>query len=137
MGDNPLRWNCDDNGCFNDKCRPKIEVLSRQLQGKRAFMDIDATTEVGGRFLFIEFKSGKPRPLSTGQRLYYQRLTQASPYIKVIIVCADVATMECRHLCQIYKGVVGAWEDCDLPKLQARVKQWGDRAVLLKAPYCR
>ena len=35
-GYNPLRWNCDDRGCYNVKHRPKIEFFAGALPGKIA-----------------------------------------------------------------------------------------------------
>ena len=64
-GYNPLRWNCDDRGCYNVKHRPKIEFFAGALPGKIAMTDVDATTEVNGHFLFLEWKSGDPRDPAT------------------------------------------------------------------------
>ena len=40
-GYNPLRWDCQKQGCFNKKKRPKIEEFAECLPGKISFGDID------------------------------------------------------------------------------------------------
>lgn len=127
-GYNPLRWRCDERGCFNVKQRPKIEVFAHCLPGKIAFSDIDATVEVNGCFLFLEFKSGMPRDIPYGQKVYHQRLTAGRPNFKSIIVCADAETMECRALCVIANGKVGPWEITSRQALSERIAAWARHA---------
>lgn len=128
-GYNPLRWRCDESGCFNVKRRPKIEVLGTALPGKNAFGDVDAVAEIGGRFLFLEFKSGTPRDLPYGQRLLFERLTALSPKITVVVACADAETMAVTHLCTVRAGRFSRWEAANLDDLIERIGAWADRAI--------
>lgn len=129
-GYNPLRHDCDADGCYNLKHRPRIEFFAGALPGKIAMTDVDATTEVNGHFLFLEFKGGEPRDLPLGQRIYFQRLTQLSPRITCVAVCGDVERMSLTHVAVVRKGVVGAWEQCDLEELFERVQRWAERAKM-------
>lgn len=128
-GFNPLRWDCEDRGCFNVKHRAKIEVFAECLPGRLAFTDIDATAEVNGHFLFLEFKSGGPRDIPTGQRIYFERLTACNDKITAVIVCGDAETMAVKAMCVIHTGKVRQWELIDLPGLKVRIKRWSDKAM--------
>jgi hypothetical protein len=127
-GYNPLRYSCDDNGCYNVKHRPKIEFFAGALPGKIAMTDVDATTEVNGHFLFLEFKSGEPRDIPIGQRIYLQRLTSLSERITAVVVCGDAETMAITHTLVIKGGQLHRWQQCDLEELFDRVKRWADKA---------
>ena len=127
-GYNPMRWKCEDAGCFNLKKRPKIEVFADCFPGRIAFSDVDATVEVNGRFLFLEFKEGEPRDIPTGQRIYLQRLTLLHRYIQAIIVSANSETMDVSHVRLVRGGQFGPVENCDLAGLRARLRSWSVRA---------
>lgn len=133
-GYNPMRWRCDERGCYNVKHRPKIEVFAGDLPGKIAFGDVDAVVEVGGRFLFLEFKSGGPRDIPYGQRLLFERLTELSDRITVVVACADAETMETRALCIVHRGKFSPWELTNLDALRGRIRAWAARAASL-SPY--
>jgi hypothetical protein len=107
-GYNPMRWRCADSGCFNEKMRPKIEVFAAFLPKRIAMSDVDGTVEINGYFLFLEFKSGLPRELPLGQKIYFDRLTRTSPRIVVVVVCANAETMEVTHLMVVHGGIFGA-----------------------------
>jgi hypothetical protein len=126
-GYNPLRWKCDESGCYNTKHRPKIEMFAECLPGKIAFTDVDASVEVNGSFLFLEFKSGGPREIPMGQRIYFTRLTQLSPKITVVVVCADAETMGVTAACVISKGKMGEWEPLDIGMLKNRIRAWAEK----------
>ena len=128
-GYNPLRWKCGERGCFNEKHRAKIEIFAEDLPGRIAMTDVDATVEVNGRFLFLEFKSGDPRQLPIGQKIYFQRLTELSSRITVCVVCADAETMAVRAVCVINKGEVGGWEICSTARLKERIRAWAKRSM--------
>ena len=130
-GYNPMRWNCDKRGCYNIKQRPKIQEFAECLPGVIAFTDIDGTVEVNGRFLFLEFKSGGPREIPKGQRIYYERLTRTSERIVVAIVYADAETMEISGICVIRYGIIGTFETCSIDSLKERIHKWSYHAFRL------
>ena len=125
-GYNPIYWDCQSGGCYNVVHRPKIEVFAECLPGKIAMTDIDGTVEVNSHFLFFEFKSGGPRDIPLGQKLYFQRLTKISHKIKALVICADAETMVCTHLCEISNGVIGEWQTTTLEDLKARLNNWAE-----------
>jgi hypothetical protein len=133
-GYNPLRWSCDDRGCYNVKHRPKIEYFAGALPGKIALTDVDATTEVNGHFLFLEWKSGEPRDLPVGQRIYAQRLTGLTKKITYIVVCGDAETMEVVAIRPVWAGRIYDWETCDLETLYERIQAWASRVKLQALP---
>lgn len=126
-GYNPLRWICKERGlCWNKEHRPNIEYFTHYLPRKISMMDVDATVEVNGNFLFMEFKS-PGAPLLTGQRIYFQRITSVSKKITVVVVEAVCRTMEIRRVLVIANGKIGAWQNCDLEGLCSRVEAWAAR----------
>ena len=125
----PLRWQCSQHGCYNDKLRLKFGVFKDCLPGKISFTDIDGTVEVNGYFLFIEWKSGMPSDLSAGQRIYLERLTRLSHRIKAVLAAGDAETMEVSHIRVIANGSVGQWEPIDIAGLKQRIRVWSNRAV--------
>jgi hypothetical protein len=134
-GYNPLRWKCDERGCFNVKQRPKIEIFAECLPGRIAFSDVDATVEVNGFFLFLEFKGGGPRDIPIGQRIYFERLTALHHRIRTVIVCCDAETMDVRAIRTIHKGKLFPWEIVNTAALKRRISDWAQQAS--KAPKIR
>lgn len=128
-GFNPLRWKCAENGCFNEKKRAKIEIFAECFPGRIAMTDIDATVEINGKFLFLEFKDGESFAVPTGQRIYFERLTSLSKAITVIIVHIDIQTMATRAIKVIRKGKVGEWEVTTTEALRQRIRTWSERAL--------
>ena len=122
-----LRWNCFEKGCHNIKCRPKLLALAGSLPGRIAFSDIDATVEVGGRFLFLEWKSPGAR-VSIGQEIYHKKLTALSPRITSVIVEGDPASMEVSSVRVIRGGKWGVREPASLQSLSARIQRWSSAA---------
>ena len=115
-GYNPLRWDCDTRGCFNQFCRPKIERFAACFPGRIAMSDIDATVEVNGHFVFLEMKSHQG-DIPLGQRLYFQRLTRLSPRISVMILHGDAESMQCEAIRWIYNGQVSDWQPTTLDEV--------------------
>jgi len=126
-GWNPMRWDCAARGCYNVFARPKIERFAEYLPGNRGMMDIDATVDVKGNFLFIEWKHPNAPPMKDGQRIYYENLTGLSERIVAIEVIGDARTMEVKKLRVVHNGVFGAWEETDFPGLCARIDNWGEK----------
>lgn len=133
-GYNPLRWDCDNRGCFNVKHRAKIEMFAECLPGRLAFTDVDATAEVNGHFLFLEFKSGGPRDIPLGQKIYFERLTFLSQKITAAIVCGNAETMVVEAVCVIKSGGVSEWQPVDLEGLKSKIKRWSDNAMAAPRP---
>ena len=121
-----MRWNCDLKGCFNKKHRAKFGAFDGCFPGAISLTDVDATVEINGYFLFLEFKA--ERYLPDGQKIYFRNLTRQRPKIKVIVVVGDAETMECSALSQIVNGLVGPWENTSLHELRDRLKKWADDA---------
>jgi len=125
-GRNPMRWNCEAQGCFNVKKRPKIEVFADCLPGRIAFTDVDAVTEICGNFLYLEWKDHQG--LGVGQRVLFQRVTSMCP-ATVIIVEGDAEQMTVRSLCTVRAGTVNDAEEADLEDLRNAIRQWSDWAL--------
>ncbi len=128
-GYNPMRWRCEDRGCYNVKHRPKIEEFAKCLPGRIGMTDVDAMTEVGGRILMLEFKGEGVNEVPTGQRIAFERMTRLSSKITVVVISGNAETMEVRAIKKIEGGRWGAWEICNLAQLKDRIHSWAVRAA--------
>ena len=133
-GFNPLRWNCEERGCFNKKQRPKIELFADALPGKCAFGDVDAITELKGRALSLEWKSD-PMPIGMGQRIMWSNLSRGS-MLTTLCVAGNAETMEVTHKGLFYNGHWHGWEKADFDAVHEQIKNWGTWALAnpMRAP---
>lgn len=122
-----LRWNCFERGCHNIKCRPKLLAFAESLPGKISFSDIDATVEVGGRFLFLEWKSPGAK-VSIGQEIYHKKLTALSLRITSVLVEGDPSSMTVESIRVIRGGKWGPREPSSLQDLKSRIQRWSGAA---------
>lgn len=126
-GYNPILWDCEQQGCWNVKCRPNIEYFKGALPRKIAMTDLDGTVEVNGHFLFLEWKSYVGE-IPTGQRIYFQRLTSLSEKITAVVVAGNSETMQVDAIRVIHNGRLADWKDCDLEGLFERIERWSSKA---------
>jgi hypothetical protein len=127
-GYNPIRYNCEKQGCFNKHCRPKIEVFAGCFPGRINFGDIDACVELNEWFLFLEWKRQR-HDFGGAQRKVFQRLTKANSQISAVVVCGDPLTMQIDEISVIKNGEQSGWTDCSLQKLQASFDRWAHRVA--------
>lgn len=125
-GYNPMHWNCEKQGCFNKKKRPKIEMFADCLPGRIAFSDIDAAVEVEGNFLILEFKEHDNIP--KGQRIFFSRLTRLAP-ATVLVIEADVETMDVSGMIRIFDGKINPQIAVDLDGLKQEIRDWSQWAL--------
>jgi len=127
-GYNPMRWKCDERGCYNVKHRPKIEQFAGCFPRAIGMTDVDATVEINGRFLFLEWKGQGVETVPTGQRIYFERLTALSSNITAVIVSGDPETMTVRAVQVVRNGKFGPWEITNADDFKGRVHAWASRA---------
>lgn len=125
-GFNPLRWKCEEQGCFNLKKRPKIEVLSVALPGRIAFSDVDAIVEINGLGLMLEWKDPKAK-IPTGQHIMYSKLTRSGA-LTVFVVHGDAETMEVTGVCRYANGSASKWYPCNMQQLLGAISRWATAA---------
>lgn len=126
LGYNPLRWDCDDKGCFNVKKRPKIEAFADCFPGRISFGDVDARVEINGQFLELEWK-GQRGPIPAGQKIAFDRLTSRGDYT-VFVVAGDAETMRVDAIQILMPKVDPRWRDCDFTQLHTYVARWASWA---------
>ena len=124
-GHNPLRWDCEKQGCFNKKCRPKIEQFAECLPGRIAFSDVDGIVEINGNFLLLEWKSFLG-DIPDGQRIMYEQMTQNDNFT-VVIIAGNAETMEIQSVKVVHKGCAGKWQVCTLKELKDKIRAWSTR----------
>jgi hypothetical protein len=130
-GYNPLRWDCDKSGCYNSTLRPRIEEFAGCFPGRIAMSDVDGVVEIGGRFLFLEWKASGGA-VQVGQRIMFEQLTALSQKITVIVVCGHPREMTIETVQVFYGGKSTPPERLDLEGLRARIAAWADRAQMAR-----
>jgi len=126
-GFNPLRWNCETDGCFNKLRRPAIELFADCFPGKINFGDVDGLVEINGRLCLLEWK-GQGGSIKTGQRITYQRFT-SHPGNAVFVVEGDAKTMAVTRYCKFKLGQQLAWESADLEIVKRAIRGWVSQAL--------
>ena len=122
-GFNPMRWDCEKQGCFNKKRRPKIEQFAECLPGKIAFSDVDGIAEVNGRALVLEWKA-QPTDIPTGQRIMWQRLTKTG-ILSVLCIAGDAETMDVTDTRYCHLGAWDkAWKTDNIQGVKDSIKRW-------------
>ena len=125
-GANPMRWNCEKQGCFNVHKRPKIELLADCLPGKIAFSDVDGITEIKGNLLALEWKSHQKIP--RGQRLLFERWTANGP-TTVLLILGDARDMTVDEVACVARGIIEPWREMNFDGLRRLIKDWGEWAT--------
>jgi len=121
-GYNPLRWDCEKQGCFNKKRRPKIEIFSDCFPGRINFGDVDGIVEINGRGLFLEWK-GNNGNIPKGQQILHEKLTKDG-LLTTLCVVGDPEEMKCEKYCLFFKGKQTKFKECDLAKVKHIIKKW-------------
>jgi len=121
-GYNPLRWDCEKQGCFNIKRRPKIEVFSDCFPGRINFGDVDGIVEINGRALMLEWKTHRGA-LPTGQAIMYRKITETG-LISVLCVAGNAETMECEGYSIYKKGTFYEFKPGNLDKVKEVIRKW-------------
>ena len=131
LGYNPIRWDCASDGCYNKTLRPRIEEFAGCFPGKISMSDVDGVVEIGGRFLFLEWKS-KGGAVQGGQRIMFERLTALSPRVTVIVVAGHPREMLVEWVQVFEQGRSREPEPCDFAGLHRRIEAWAQRANLAR-----
>ncbi len=127
-GYNPLRWDCDRDGCFNKKRRPKIEVFYDCFPGKINFGDVDGLVEWRNKFCLLEWK-GDGGELRTAQRIAFERFTESSGNI-VFVVHGNPETMEVEKYGYYFNGKFHSVSNGNLEKLKILIRRWVESEIV-------
>lgn len=126
-GYNPLRWDCEKNGCFNIKRRPKIEVFSDCFPRRINFGDVDGLVELNGNALLLEWKTFKG-DLPKGQSIAFKNLTKDGK-ITVLCVVGNAETMECTHYGFFWNGEWHKYRKASLMEVKSFMTRWAKNAA--------
>jgi hypothetical protein len=116
-----MRYDCDTQGCFNKKMRPKIERFDDCFPGKIAFGDVDACVEINHRFLYLEWKTAKG--IQQGQHIANLRRTERGESC-VLAVVGNAETMEVSSMGIYSRGAWSNWEDASFDVVHRRIRDW-------------
>jgi hypothetical protein len=129
-----VSWNCERDGCFNRKKRPKFGAFASCFpRPNLSFTDVDAVIERRGFFLFLEFK-GEDVDVPTAQRILLEQLTRLSDNVIAMVVSCDCETMTVTHVQPFDGGAMGQRKACTLRQLQGFVRRWYEDADKGKRP---
>lgn len=126
-----MRWDCAKSGCYNATLRPRIEEFADCFPGRISMSDVDGVVEIGGRFLFLEWKAAGGS-VQTGQRIMFEQLTGLSPKMTVIVVSGHPREMAIETVQVFHGGKAGPAEACDMAGLKARIAAWAQRASMAR-----
>ena len=115
----PLRWDCKQNGCYQERCAPRLEWFSDCFPGRISMGDVDGCVEMNGKFLWFEWKSvgGK---LQRSQEIMYEHFT-------IFVVSGNSKTMEVDSYEIFYGGFRHQYQG-DLDSLKAKITSWSEWA---------
>lgn len=133
-GYNPLRWKCDESGCFNTKRRPKIEVFKECFPRGISFGDVDGLVELRGSFCLLEWKTGANPNIPQGQHRSFLAFTEQRLGNVVYVVEGDAETMVVRRFCRYWNGKQLAWKRDDLDGVKGSIKGWVRHVTQCAAP---
>jgi len=126
-GYNPLRWDCERDGCYNKECRPKIEIFADCFPGRINFGDVDAgIVEINSRALLLEWKSN-PIPIPAGQHSAYMNLSRTGLLV-ALAVAGNAKTMEVVAYSAYVGGNCTGWRNADQEKIKGLCRRWAARA---------
>jgi hypothetical protein len=120
-GGNPMRWNCEQRGCFNVKKRPKIEVFSSCFERGINFGDVDGIVESRGHFLLLEWKPG-PGAVGKGQALLHCAILKIHQFT-LIEVHGDAETMAVSSFV-VRHGTGARTVQGGLAALKSQIREW-------------
>lgn len=121
-----MQWDCERQGCFNQKKRLKLEIFDECFPGKIGLSDIDGAVEINGRCLMIEGK-GRGVPVPDGQRIMFERLSSGGMVTVFVIEC-DAETMEVFSVAVFDGGKNQGAAPCDLGGLKSMMRAWSTAA---------
>lgn len=122
----PLRWDCKQNGCYQELCAPRLEWFYDCFPGRISMSDVDGCVEIKGKFLWFEWKSvgGK---LQRSQEIMYEQLIKKGNDFTVFVVSGNSQTMEVYSYEIFYGGHRHKYEG-DLDSLKAKITSWSEWA---------
>lgn len=126
-GFNPMRWDCERDGCFNLKRRPKIEAFADCFPGRINFGDVDGLVEFGGNFCLLEWKGAGGR-LRDGQRRSYETFTKGNGNI-VFVVYGNAETMKVEGYSVFWQGCNVKYREADIETVKAGIRKWVRRGT--------
>lgn len=127
LGYNPMRWDCEKQGCFNKIKRPKIEVFADCFPRRISFGDVDGVVEINGHFMYLEWKPSTA-PISTGQRILIERRT-ADGLSTYLIIAGNAETMKVERYAIAWNGKIKPWEVGTLEDVKQRIRSWVSMAL--------
>jgi len=122
-----MRWDCNRDGCFNLKRRPKLEVFADCFPRRINFGDADGLVEIGGSFCLLEWKSDGG-DIREGQQRSFLAFTKQKRNV-VFVVYGNAEKMKVNGYRVFWDGVQHAYRQAGLEELKNRIRKWADMAA--------
>ena len=126
--DHNLYWDCKDGeNCYRDHVLPNWAVFNECfVPTKIKITDIDGAVERNGHLLFFEVKQ-RTKDIPTGQRILFEKLTEISNRITVILlyIPGPGKEMDIQEYAVFWKGkMTEDWTPTTTEEIQNRVRDW-------------
>lgn len=126
LGFRPFQWDCKIDGCFNMKKRLNFANFYGCLPNRLSFTDLDAACERHRHFLFMDGKGDSQlNDLKTGQRLFFERLTECCPNSTAIVFAGNNEPLVVQAIRVCKRGRFSEWTPCTLEELKEKIRLWG------------
>lgn len=125
-----MNWRCTHDGCYMEKQMPDLSVFSNCFPERKNpihLTDIDGAVEIGGRFLFMEWKNDENAEVPLGQEIFLQRLSQR-PGITVMVLWGNQNTQNIKKMQVWDNGIVLLNVPTNLQGAREFVRMWAQKA---------
>jgi len=126
-----LRRECATKACINIRKRPKIEAFIECFPHNAQTGGVDGIVEINGQGLMLAWK--KHEPISTGQRIIYQHMTESSA-CHVVVVIGNPETMGVEKYTYFQDGAMAEWLPGTLDDLKEFIRSWARFATQPRSP---
>ena len=129
-GENPMRYDCNVQGCFNKYMRPKLEQFAKCFPRRINFGDVDGLVEINSKALLLEWKAPGAK-LQTAQEIMLRRLS-ATGIISGLCVWGNAFTMDTTGMMTFNRGNQGQFTPATLDEVKNYIRRWAECADAIR-----
>jgi hypothetical protein len=127
MRSDAMRWGCEQDGCFLEKCVLSFDAFARCFRRGINFTDLDGLVEISGFMCMMEWKA-KGAGINKGQAMAFERITARTVGNCVFLVSGDPETMSVESYRMYWNGKLYDEIHTDIEGLADKIKMWAEWA---------